>query len=186
MQLHLDRSHKTPLYLQVRNQIRQLILANELPPGFRLLPERKLASLLGVNRTTIVNAYHELEADGLIQAHVGKGTIVTGNSELLLRSPVQPMSWQNFYTSQSERMYNPVLASILDEIGEEDQISFALGSPASEYYPLEEFRQISQEVMRPGNWQAFEYGPTVGHFPLRECLAAWLAIAASERKPKAL
>lgn len=186
MQLHLDRSLKTPLYLQIRNQIRQLILANELPPGFRLPPERKLAASLGVNRTTIVNAYHELEADDLIRPHVGKGTIVSppqsseyssvdglaidGNSELQ-RWPVQPMAWQNFYTSQSERMYNPVLASILDEIGEEDQISFALGSPAGEYYPLEKFRQISQDVMQPGNWQAFEYGPTIGHYPLRKYLA---------------
>ncbi|MDR3599526.1 MAG: PLP-dependent aminotransferase family protein [Desulfosporosinus sp.] len=190
MQLHLDRSLKTPLYLQIKSQIRQLILANELPPGFRLPPERKLAASLGVNRTTVVNAYHELVADGLIQPHVGKGTIVnpllcaepfsldhfaSSNSELL-HSPVQPISWQNFYTKQSERMYNPVLASILDEIGDEDQISFALGSPAGEYYPLEEFRQISQTVMRSGNWQAFEYGPTIGHYPLRKFLEEWLSL----------
>lgn len=189
MQLHLDRSSKTPLYLQIRSQIRQLILANELPPGFRLPPERKLAASLGVNRTTVVNAYHELVADGLIQPHVGKGTIVNaprsaehfsldcfaiGNSKVL-HSPVQHISWQNFYTKQSERMYNPVLASILDEFGEEDQISFALGSPAGEFYPLEEFRQISQEMMRPGNWQAFEYGPTIGHYPLRKYLEEWLS-----------
>jgi DNA-binding transcriptional MocR family regulator len=189
MQLHLDRSIKTPLYLQIRSQIRQLILTNKLPPGFRLPPERKLAASLGVNRTTVVNAYHELVADGLIQPHVGKGTIVNpplstehfslgpfagaGNTEGL-DSPVQPMSWQNFYTSQSERMYNPVLASILDEIGEEDQISFALGSPAGKYYPLEKFGQICQEIMQPGNWQAFAYGPTIGHYPLRKHLADWL------------
>lgn len=189
MQLHLDRSTKTPLYLQIRSQIRQLILANELPPGFRLPPERKLAASLGVNRTTVVNAYRELEADGLIRPHVGQGTIVNpplptehfsfdsssrSDNFGIPRSPVQPMSWQDFYTRQSERMYNPVLASILDEIGEADQISFALGSPAGEYYPLEEFRKISEEVMRSGHWQAFEYGPTIGHYPLRNYLADWL------------
>ncbi|ODA40349.1 PLP-dependent aminotransferase family protein [Desulfosporosinus sp. BG] len=190
MQLHLDRSIKTPLYLQIRSQIRQLILANELPPGFRLPPERTLAASLGVNRTTVVNAYHELVADGLIQPHVGKGTVVvnaplstehfsldhfTSCDSGVRPSSIQPISWQNFYTKQSERMYNPVLASILDEIGEEDQISFALGSPAGEYYPLEEFRQISNEVMRSGNWQAFEYGPTIGHYPLRKYLKEWLS-----------
>ncbi|MHB8076366.1 MocR-like pyridoxine biosynthesis transcription factor PdxR [Desulfosporosinus fructosivorans] len=191
MELHLDRSLKTPLYLQIRNQIRQLILANELSPGFRLPPERKFAITLGVNRTTIVNAYHELEADGLIQSHVGKGTIVSSplsstdpffdhlsgieDNYGLLPTPVQPMSWQNFYSRQSERMYNPVLASILTEIGEEDQISFALGSPAGEYFPLEEFSQIGQQVISSGNWQAFEYGPTMGHYPLREYIATWLA-----------
>ncbi|HBW38991.1 PLP-dependent aminotransferase family protein [Desulfosporosinus sp. BICA1-9] len=189
MKLHIDRSGKTPLYLQIRSQIRQLILANDLPPGFRLPPERKLATTLGVNRSTVVNAYHELVADGLIQPHVGKGTIVSppqpvgpshdrftnANDSEALGAPVQPISWQNFYTRQSERLHNPVLASILDEIGEEDQISFALGSPAGEYYPLQEFSQISQEVMRPGNWQAFEYGPTIGHYPLRQYIADWLS-----------
>ncbi|MCO1601706.1 PLP-dependent aminotransferase family protein [Desulfosporosinus nitroreducens] len=189
MKLHLDRSLKTPLYLQIRSQIRQLILANELPPGYRLPPERKLAASLGVNRTTVVNAYHELTADGLIQPHVGKGTIVSpaqtvqhflnrlsnlDHSEVF-GMPVQPISWQNFYTSQSERMHNPVLASILDEIGEEDQISFALGSPAGEYYPLNELNEICKEVMRPGNWKALEYGPTIGHYPLRQYLADWLS-----------
>lgn len=174
MHLHLDRSIKTPLYLQIRNQIRRLILANEIPPGFRLPPERKLATSLGVNRTTVVNAYQELVADGLIQPHVGKGTIVNSPNPRVLHSPVQPISWQNFYTKQSERMFNPVLASILDEIGEEDQISFALGSPAGEYYPLEEFREISKEVLHSGNYQAFEYGPTIGHFPLRKYLEDWL------------
>ncbi|TGE31561.1 PLP-dependent aminotransferase family protein [Desulfosporosinus sp. Sb-LF] len=181
MKLHLDRSIKTPLYLQIRSQIRQLILDNDLSPGFRLPPERKLATSLGVNRTTVVNAYHELVADGLIQPHVGKGTIVrpprpTEHSfdRFANANAIQPISWQNFYTRQSERMHNPVLASILDEIGEEDQISFALGSPAGEYYPLKEFSEISKEVMRPGNWQVFEYGPTIGHYPLRQYLANWL------------
>lgn len=190
MHLHLDRSSKTPLYLQIRNQIRQLILANELPSGYRLPPERKLAASLGVNRTTVVNAYHELEADGLVQPHVGKGTIVSlptyseyssADNHLITSSnteadspPVQPMSWQNFYTRQSERMYNPVLSSILDEISEEDQISFALGSPSGEYYPIEKFQQISQEVMRSDNWSSFAYGPTIGLYPLRNYLADWL------------
>ncbi|KJR48365.1 Transcriptional regulator, GntR family domain / Aspartate aminotransferase [Desulfosporosinus sp. I2] len=182
MKLHLDRSIKTPLYLQIESQIRQLILANDLPPGFRLPPERKLATSLGVNRTTVVNAYHELVADGLIQPHVGKGTIVSppqpANPSLGHFSnakAIQPISWQNFYTRQSERMHNPVLASILDEIGENDEISFALGSPAGEYYPLEEFKEISKKVMRPDNWRAFEYGPTIGHYPLRQYLADWLS-----------
>lgn len=188
MKLHIDRSIKTPLYLQIRSQIRQLILTEELPPGYQLPPERKLAASLGVNRTTVVNAYHELVADGLIQPHVGKGTIVSSKQIIQALSgfsgvdpsdgrgvPVQPISWQNFYTSQSERMHNPVLASILDEIDEEDQISFALGAPAGEYYPLDKFLEISQQVMCPGNWKAFEYGPTVGHYPLRQFLANWLS-----------
>ncbi|AET69986.1 transcriptional regulator with HTH domain and aminotransferase domain [Desulfosporosinus orientis DSM 765] len=177
MKLKLDRSLKTPLYLQIRDQIGQLILSQQLSPGYRLPPERKLAAQLGVNRTTIVNAYHELAADGLIQSHVGRGSMVcihpTMNQD---RIPIQPVSWQNYYSSQAERMHNPVLASILDEISEEDQISFALGAPAGEYYPLKELNEICKAMMHAGNWQAFAYGPTIGHLPLREYLADWLRL----------
>ena len=48
----------------------------EPPAGTKLPPERRLANLLGVNRTTIVNAYRELAADGLVSGQVGRGTIV--------------------------------------------------------------------------------------------------------------
>lgn len=177
MKLNLDRSLKTPLYLQIRDQIRQLILTRQLSPGCRLPPERKLAAQLGVNRTTIVNAYHELAADGLIQAHVGKGSIVSFSQTVNQGPlPIQPVSWQNHYSSQAERMHNPVLASILDEIWGEDQISFALGAPAGEYYPFKELNYICGKLIQAGNWQAFAYGPTIGHPPLRESLAGWLAL----------
>ncbi|SDG70879.1 PLP-dependent aminotransferase family protein [Desulfosporosinus hippei] len=198
MKLNLDRSLKTPLYLQIRSQIRLLILTNELPSGYRLPPERKLATLLGVNRTTVVNAYHELVADGLIRSHVGKGSTVNslqtiqhsleGSSNTIRAEaqpvPVQPISWQNFYTSQSKRMHNPVLASILDEISNEDRISFALGSPAGEYYPLKELNEICQEIIRPGNWKAFEYASTIGHYPLRQYLANWFNSQGIDTNPQ--
>ena len=39
----VDRDSATPIYLQILNRIRAMILAGELPPGFRLPPERRLA-----------------------------------------------------------------------------------------------------------------------------------------------
>ena len=77
LQLVVDRESAIPIYVQIARQIRQSILDADLPPGERLPPERRLAALLGVNRTTIVNAYRELAADGLVSGQVGRGTIVT-------------------------------------------------------------------------------------------------------------
>ncbi|NIO68366.1 MAG: GntR family transcriptional regulator, partial [Anaerolineae bacterium] len=76
MMLRLDRGSRTPLYLQIRNQLREMILDGTLSEGSRLPPERKMAAALGVNRNTVVNAYRELAADGLVEAHVGRGTTV--------------------------------------------------------------------------------------------------------------
>ncbi len=77
LQLVVDRESATPIYVQIARQIRRSILEAELPAGERLPPERRLAALLGVNRTTIVNAYRELAADGLVSGQVGRGTVVT-------------------------------------------------------------------------------------------------------------
>ncbi|HYI15044.1 MAG TPA: PLP-dependent aminotransferase family protein [Thermomicrobiales bacterium] len=76
MHVVVERESPTPIYLQIAQQLRQSILDGEPPAGAKLPPERRLANLLGVNRTTIVNAYRELAADGLVSGQVGRGTIV--------------------------------------------------------------------------------------------------------------
>src|SRR5258708_29656417 len=75
----LDRSDGMPLYRQICQQLREAILSGELSEGTRLPTERALASELGVNRTTVMNAYNELASEGLIEGHVGRGTLVRRN-----------------------------------------------------------------------------------------------------------
>src|SRR5215469_17273497 len=75
----LDRSNGIPLYRQICQQLREAILSGELSEGTRLPTERALASELGINRTTVMNAYNELASEGLIEGHVGRGTLVRRN-----------------------------------------------------------------------------------------------------------
>jgi 2-aminoadipate transaminase len=70
-----DRS-ETPIYRQVYDQIRVAIGRGTLHAGHRLPPTRELAGQLGLNRTTISAAYSLLEADGLIEGQVGRGSFV--------------------------------------------------------------------------------------------------------------
>ena len=74
--IHLERANGTPLYRQISQGLREAILAGELLEGTRLPTERALAQELGVNRTTIMNAYNELSSEGMIEGHVGRGTLV--------------------------------------------------------------------------------------------------------------
>jgi len=76
MLIVLDSSLDKPLYVQIRDQIRGRIISGDLKPGDRLEPSRELAKGLKVNRTTVGNAYADLEAEGLIQGTVGRGTYV--------------------------------------------------------------------------------------------------------------
>src|SRR5690348_8028031 len=76
MFIHLDRASHVPIYLQIKESVRSLITQGTLRPGDRLPSTRQLAGKLGVNRMTVEAAFSQLEADGLISSHVGRGTFV--------------------------------------------------------------------------------------------------------------
>src|SRR2546425_5938893 len=77
--IQLERNSGVPLYQQICQKLREAILSGELAEGTRLPTERALANELGVNRTTVMNAYNELASEGLIEGHVGRGTLVRRN-----------------------------------------------------------------------------------------------------------
>lgn len=65
-----------PLYLQLKYQLIYLINSQQLPNNFKFPAVQELAKELGINPGTIVRAYKELQAAGLIHAIQGKGTFV--------------------------------------------------------------------------------------------------------------
>ena len=74
MWLTLDE--KGPLHRQTYRALRKTILAGELAPGQRLPSTRGLAEDIGVSRTTVLQAYEQLIAEGYATAHSGSGTRV--------------------------------------------------------------------------------------------------------------
>lgn len=76
MRLYLDRRAAASLPDQLKAQIRHQILAGLLPAGQRLPPVRTLAGFLRINRNTVARAYAELEAEGVVDARPGRGTVV--------------------------------------------------------------------------------------------------------------
>ena len=71
----LDRTAASPLHRQVRRQIESAIREGA-GEGLRLPSTRTLARLLGVSRNTVLTAYDELAADGLIQGRRGASMLV--------------------------------------------------------------------------------------------------------------
>jgi DNA-binding transcriptional regulator YhcF (GntR family) len=72
----LDRTAVSPLHRQIRRQIESAIRGG-VAEGLRLPSSRTLARLLGVSRNTVLTAYDELTADGLITGKRGAAMIVT-------------------------------------------------------------------------------------------------------------
>lgn len=62
----LDYQDRRPLYEQVEEKFRNLILKGVLEPGSRMPSVRQLAMELSINPNTIQRAYMQLEQEGLI------------------------------------------------------------------------------------------------------------------------
>jgi len=67
---------RTKVYAEVAAQIHRLIGDGRLRPGDRLPPERDLAEMFGVSRTSVRDAIRVLEVRGLVEPRHGEGTIV--------------------------------------------------------------------------------------------------------------
>jgi GntR family transcriptional regulator len=72
----IDPRSPTPLYAQIAGRLRVAIAAGELRSGDGLPSVRQLSSRLRVNPATVVQAYRELELDGLVATRQGAGTFV--------------------------------------------------------------------------------------------------------------
>ena len=76
-QLSPDPKRGVTLAQQLKQQITWLIAGGQLKPGDRLPTVRKMADQLSINLHTVRNAYHKLEADGLVETRQGRGTHVS-------------------------------------------------------------------------------------------------------------
>lgn len=70
-----------PIYRQIRHQLSYLISSERLASGTRLPAVRVLADELQVSPQTVANAYRDLQQDGLIESHAGRGSFVRAFGE---------------------------------------------------------------------------------------------------------
>ena len=82
----LDYRDSRPLYQQVKDSLRRMMLTGLLEPDEKLPSVRSLAMQLAINPNTIQRAYAELEAEGYIYSVAGRGSFVSaGDGEHLRR-----------------------------------------------------------------------------------------------------
>lgn len=70
--------YRSPIYLQLREIVRNKIEDGEYLPGMAIPSENELADMYGINRLTVRNAVDTLVAEGLLKRVQGKGVYVLG------------------------------------------------------------------------------------------------------------
>ena len=77
MNITINTKDGIPIYRQIANQIRYMVASNLLQPGEEISPVRTLALALNVTPNTVVKAYDELQAAGVIFKRRGAGTYIS-------------------------------------------------------------------------------------------------------------
>jgi GntR family transcriptional regulator / MocR family aminotransferase len=157
LNITLDPTILEPLYRQLIRKIRQQISEGILRPGQRLPTTRELSLQLSISRVSVVNAYAELQAGGLLEAHPGRGTFVA-----------MPRNGVDSRTLPSAAA-TPGMAQILARQGE--LIAFSGGAPAEEFLPTAALHQALNAVLERDGAMALTYEDTEGYLPLRQLVA---------------
>lgn len=76
MKIIISNISPVPIYEQIKNQIINQIMSDELREGDSIPSIRSLASDIKISVMTIKKAYDELESEGYIESIQGKGTFV--------------------------------------------------------------------------------------------------------------
>jgi GntR family transcriptional regulator len=125
MYITVDEKDKRPIYQQIVDEIKSLIVTGELAPGNFLPPVRQVAADLGVNLNTVAFAYRQLQRDGLVKVRHGAGALVIsrvlkepigeqGHSQLtaalthLILSGLKPGEVRNLVDEELRRLYADV------------------------------------------------------------------------------
>lgn len=76
----LNYRDSRPIYEQIKDGLRKLIVTGAMGPDEKLPSVRAMATQLSINPNTIQRAYNELEGEGYIYSVPGKGSFASGSA----------------------------------------------------------------------------------------------------------
>ena len=124
MKILISNTSDIPLYQQIKDQIKDAILKEELVEGDPLPSIRAFAENLKVSVLTIRRVYEELEQEGFIVSQVGIGTFVSTSKRELLRDAKRRLVEQKMLdmikTAKSLKISKEELNAMMDILYEED------------------------------------------------------------------
>jgi len=151
VQVSVDRSSRTPLHVQLAQQLEAAIQGGELPVGSRLSNEVDLAEAYGLSRPTVRQAIARLVDQGLLVRKRGVGTQVVGSAAQVRRS-LELTSLYDDLAATNRKPQTEVLR--LGTVGATAEVATALQcEPGDRVVRLERLRSADGEplaIMR--NW----------------------------------
>jgi DNA-binding transcriptional MocR family regulator len=156
-----------PFYRKLVSLVEAGIARGDVPAGFQLPPERELAAALDVSRATVVSAYRELEARGLVRGFVGRGTFVSARPD----AASAPFAWRGKMAAATLQSTDTTVRDLVRAASDPGVLSLAAGVPALDCFPTAAFHRAMNDVLARHAPAAWSHGPTEGIARFRAALA---------------
>jgi GntR family transcriptional regulator/MocR family aminotransferase len=172
LSIALDHGSARPLGAQLYAALRDLMLSGAMAAGARLPASRALARDLNVSRTTVIDAFERLGAEGLVESRIGSGTFVS--AALHSERPRQPHAHQPVARQPKASLAAaPSLSHSMDwAVGRFSERSRLPYAPRA--FVTAQWARISAKHWRGNRADVMGYGAPGGYAPLREAIAAHL------------
>lgn len=162
----LDAAVGVTLVAQVMAAVRKQISGRQLRPGVKLPSIRDMAQRLQVSKSTIVDAYERLVAEGVVQSRRGSGFYVAGHLPPFSLSEVGP---------HLDREVDPVWMTRQSLDDAEGLLKPGCGWLPNAWMPEADIRRALRSVARDPNAGLTDYGTPHGLLALRQFLSRRLA-----------
>ena len=159
---------------QVMAAIRQRIAGRALQPGSKAPSIRAFADAMGVSKSTVVEAYDRLAAEGVIQARRGSGFYVAGRAPPLALAELGP---------RLDRSIDPLWVSRQSLEAWPDALKPGCGWLPTDWMPQDAVRRALRTLARSERANLTDYGPPLGLPALRQHLSRRLAEHGVEAPP---
>ncbi|KWX85320.1 GntR family transcriptional regulator [Paenibacillus riograndensis] len=165
-----------PVYIQVKDYMKHLMIKGALQGGQKLPSTRELSSLLGVSRNSVISAYEALADDGFTFAVQGQGSYVAQGAAAQAGNTGEAawtLDWKTRLSSQAK------LAEELDIMkrgirAAKGTISFTSIAPDESLFDLENVKRAFLERMAVEGNVLLNYGYAKGYKPLIDYLKQYM------------
>lgn len=106
----IDRKSSIPIFIQLANSVIDLIKKGQLKSGYQLPASRDMASMLKLNRTTVIAAYEELQVQGWVETIKRKGNFVSMHLPITKPKSFQGPTSTHSTVKQPNKFYRTIAA----------------------------------------------------------------------------
>ena len=169
LSLAVDRAAATPIFRQIHDGLRRLILDGAAPPGSRLPATRLLAAQLGVARSSVVAVYEQLLAEGYIEGRVGAGSFVAAAMPAAPSLPAIPPAAPANRPGPAARY-----AALRPDPAQFSALPFNTGRCTVDERTMAVWRRLTAAALRRPDPIWLGYADPMGSPRLRQALAQYL------------